>query len=64
MIILIYVLKALITRNGVFKLRVSMFPLNCLISRAVRFKFQIYVFGPHIICAWKPINSGTDYIGM
>ena len=62
-IILICVLKALIIRNGVFKLKINTFPLYCLKSRAVCFRFQIYVFGPHMICAWKPISSGTYFIG-
>jgi hypothetical protein len=62
-IVLVYVLKALIIHNDVFKLKVNMCSLNCLKSRAVCFKFQIYVFGPHMICAWKPISSGTDFIG-
>lgn len=58
-----YVLKALIIRNGVFKINVNMLPLNCLKSHAARFKFQIYVFGPHMICAWKPLSCGIDFIG-
>jgi len=61
--ILIYVLKALIIRNGVFKLQVNMCPLNCLQSHAVCFKFHTHVFRPHMICAWKPISCGTDFIG-
>jgi hypothetical protein len=45
-VILIYLLKALIIRNGVFKLEVNMCPLNCLKSHSVRFKFQI-------LCVWS-----------
>ena len=32
------------------KLKVNKYPLNCLKSRVVCFKFQIYVFGTHDLC--------------